>query len=54
MSFHYGKHHKGYVDKLNELLKGDPLADLPLEKVIEKSRGDAAKKTIFNKPCFHA
>ena len=48
MSFHYGKHHKGYVDKLNELLKGDPLADLPLEKVIEKSRGDAAKKTIFN------
>ncbi len=27
MSFHYGKHHKSYVDKLNSLLKDDPLAD---------------------------
>ena len=25
MSFHYGKHHKAYVDKLNELVPGPNL-----------------------------
>jgi Fe-Mn family superoxide dismutase len=28
MGFHYGKHHKGYVDNLNKLIAGTPLADL--------------------------
>lgn len=35
MSFHYGKHHQGYVDKYNELVTGTPMADQPLEKVIK-------------------
>ena len=26
ISFHYGKHHKAYVDKLNELIEGTPYA----------------------------
>ncbi len=26
ISFHYGKHHKGYVDNLNKLLAGTELA----------------------------
>ena len=27
ISFHYGKHHKAYVDKLNELVEGTPYAE---------------------------
>ena len=34
MSFHYGKHHAGYVSKLNELAKGTPHEKQPLEEVI--------------------
>jgi superoxide dismutase, Fe-Mn family len=48
IGFHYGKHHRGYVDKLNELLTGDPLADLPLESIIVKTVGDPAKRAVFN------
>lgn len=48
MKLHHGKHHKSYVDKLNELLVGDPLADLPLEDVIQRTHGNQEKQTIFN------
>jgi superoxide dismutase, Fe-Mn family len=48
LALHYSKHHKGYVDKLNALLKDDPLAGLPLEEVISQSHGLAARQTIFN------
>jgi superoxide dismutase, Fe-Mn family len=48
MKLHHGKHHKAYVDKLNELLVGDEMADLPLEDVIARSHGLAARQTIFN------
>ncbi len=39
LEFHHGKHHKAYVDKLNELLAGKPEADKPLEEVIKTSEG---------------
>lgn len=39
LEFHHGKHHKAYVDKLNELLAGKPEADKPLEEVIMSSEG---------------
>jgi len=48
LSFHYGKHHKAYVDKLNELLAGKPLADQPLEQIIKATAADADKKAVFN------
>lgn len=48
LKLHHGKHHKSYVDKLNDLLEGDPMADLPLEQVIQQSHGLAARQTIFN------
>ena len=31
ISFHYGKHHKAYVDKLNELIDGTPYDEMSLE-----------------------
>ncbi len=37
---HYGKHHKGYVDKLNKLIHGTEFESLPIEEVIKKSTGD--------------
>ena len=44
LSFHYGKHHKNYVNKLNELLATSPLANESLENVIKK----AGPGPIFN------
>jgi len=36
---HYGRHHRGYVDKLNALVKGTPRADWSLERLVRKSQG---------------
>ena len=43
IEFHYGKHHKTYVDKLNELIKGTEFENLSLEEIVKKSSGP-----IFN------
>lgn len=48
ISFHYGKHHAGYVNKLNDLLKGTDLADLKLDELVKKLAGDKDKTAIFN------
>jgi Fe-Mn family superoxide dismutase len=48
IGFHYGKHHKGYVDNLNKLVAGTEFADLPLEKIITETAGKADKTAIFN------
>jgi Fe-Mn family superoxide dismutase len=46
MNFHYNKHYKGYVDKLNDALSKKQYGDLDLEKIIKSiSRYD---KTIRN------
>ncbi len=34
MGFHYGKHHKGYLDNLNKLIAVSELESLPLEEII--------------------
>lgn len=44
LSFHYGKHHKNYVNKLNELTANSPMANESLEAVIKK----AGAGPIFN------
>ena len=48
MHLHHDKHHKTYVDKLNELVAGTDLAGLELLDIVKKTKGDAAKKKIFN------
>lgn len=51
IQLHYGKHHKGYVDKLNELVNGTAFEGLMLEAVIEKAHhADAA---IFDNAAQH-
>jgi Fe-Mn family superoxide dismutase len=43
LEFHYGKHHKTYVDNLNKLIEGTEFAQASLEEIIKKSSGG-----IFN------
>jgi Fe-Mn family superoxide dismutase len=43
LSFHHGKHHRTYVDKLNDLIAGTAYEELPLEEIIANSSGG-----IFN------
>ena len=48
IGLHYGKHHKAYVDKLNELVAGTPYAQMPLEQVVCQTAGDKSAQKIFN------
>lgn len=48
LGFHYGKHHKAYVDNLNKFAAGTEFADLPLEKIITATAGKPEKLAIFN------
>ena len=39
IGFHHGKHLAGYVNNLNGLLEGSPLAGLALEEIVLKAEG---------------
>jgi Fe-Mn family superoxide dismutase len=39
LEYHYEKHHKGYVTKLNKAIEGTEFADAKLEDIIRKSSG---------------
>jgi Fe-Mn family superoxide dismutase len=43
LEYHYGKHHKAYVDNLNKLIPGTEFENLSLEEIIKKASGG-----IFN------
>jgi len=48
MSFHYGKHHQGYVNNLNKLVAGTPLASFSLEQIVQQIAGVAEQAAVFN------
>lgn len=48
MNFHYGKHHKTYVDNLNKLVAETAFAGQSLEEIIKATAGQADKVGIFN------
>lgn len=48
LEFHYGKHHAGYVEKLNGLISETELAEEDLENIIKKTAKDKSKSAIFN------
>jgi Fe-Mn family superoxide dismutase len=48
ISFHYGKHHKTYVDNTKKLVEGTEWADVPLEDVVKAAAGKPDKKALFN------
>jgi Fe-Mn family superoxide dismutase len=47
ISFHYGKHHQAYVNKLNDAIKGTDMADMSLVDIIVKAEADG-NGGIFN------
>ncbi len=46
LEFHYGKHHKGYVEKTNAAIKGTALESASLEDIIRETAG--ADHGVFN------
>jgi Fe-Mn family superoxide dismutase len=48
LDFHYGKHHKAYVDSINKLIAGTDLEQKSLEEIIKIAAKDPAKAGIFN------
>jgi Fe-Mn family superoxide dismutase len=48
LEYHHGKHHATYVNKLNELIEGKPLAQLSLEEVIKKTWKQPNEVPVFN------
>jgi Fe-Mn family superoxide dismutase len=48
IGFHYGKHHKGYVDKLNELTKDTPYTAMSLEAIVKQTAKDKTKIAVYN------
>ena len=43
LDYHYGKHHKAYVDKVNSLIAGTEFEDASLEELVAESTGE-----VFN------
>ena len=48
IGFHYGRHHRGYADKLIKLVSGTPLADGSLEKIVASTAGKPDQAPLFN------
>jgi Fe-Mn family superoxide dismutase len=51
LEVHHGRHHRGYVERLNAAILGTELEPLPLEAIVRRSargRTTARRATIFN------
>jgi len=54
LSFHYGKHHQTYVNKLNDMIVGTKYEDMSLVDIIKSSEGAIFNNSaqIFNHDFF--
>ncbi|MBL8842841.1 MAG: superoxide dismutase [Planctomycetes bacterium] len=49
ISFHYGKHHRAYLDNMNKMVAGSDLEKATLEQVVAAAAaGGADKSALFN------
>ena len=48
LEFHYTRHHQGYLDNLNRLVAGTPLAGQSLEAIIAAVAGKPEQQGLFN------
>lgn len=48
LSYHYDKHHRGYINKLNKQIDGTAYDGLPLEQVIVNARNKADIDVLNN------
>ena len=53
LEFHHDRHHRTYVETLNRLIEGKPLAKESLERVIIDASRDKAMLEIFNNAAQH-
>jgi len=47
LEFHHGKHHRGYVSKLNAEISDTPWAEQPLEQIVRESH-EQNNSSVFN------
>lgn len=54
LSFHYGKHHQTYVNKLNELIVGTEYENMSLENIVKTAQGPLFNNAaqVFNHDFF--
>ncbi len=48
IGFHYGKHHRTYLDNLNKAVAGSALASQSLEQIIRSTQGKGEQVGIYN------
>ena len=48
LGFHYGKHHRAYVDNLNKAVAGSAFAGQSLEQLIVATAGKSEHTAVFN------
>jgi Fe-Mn family superoxide dismutase len=48
IDYHYGKHHKAYVDNLNKFATGSKYESMALEDIVKASYNQPTEKPIFN------
>lgn len=53
LRLHYGKHHRAYLAKLNELIEGSVYESLPLEEIILQTHDKPEARAIFNNAAQH-
>lgn len=50
---HYSRHHRAYVEKLNQLIEGTPLYGHTLDEIIVKTSTDPTQQAVFNNAAQH-
>jgi len=53
LEYHHGKHHKKYVDTLNQLIEGTQFADQSLEDIIRNTAKSGEHRKLFNQAAQH-
>ncbi len=48
IGYHHGKHHRGYVEKLNKLVANTPMQELSLEQLIRHSAEDPQLLAVYH------
>jgi len=48
LEFHYGKHHQGYIKKINSLVENTGFVGKFLDEIIKETAGNPDKAAIFN------
>jgi superoxide dismutase, Fe-Mn family len=48
LAFHHGKHHQGYIDKVNHLVEDTEFARFPLDKLLLRVAHDSGHTELFH------